>query len=291
MTAINETDAAIKKTTNRRFLRRATEAVFPFGAIFRAKTNDPHSALENLERASAAATLWILAGIVIELGWVIWSAHGGLEMAVGVSANALIGLGLIFEYVVIGRAIVASGEAQRESDEKISLADLNAAEANRAATEAQLKLEELKKRTAPREIDSTEFLRVLRGKPKAKVEVLYVRDDVDSFHLALGISSLLREAHWDVVWARPIAPEEFSNPGVPSGMAAGGQPAGVTVVGRLDPREKDAPAPWADDSTWQHTPFTGLTRALNAALGGVSCSQSLGWAGGDTLRVVVSPKR
>jgi len=57
--------ATEKNTTVSSFLRRATEFVWPLGAF--QETTDPHKAIENLERASAAATLWILGGILLDI--------------------------------------------------------------------------------------------------------------------------------------------------------------------------------------------------------------------------------
>ena len=95
--------------------------------------NDPHQKLESLERWSAHATLLIFLGIVIEIGLLFWFPHNAQERIGAITADAFIGTGLIVEYIVILRAIVASGEAERLSNEKI-------AESNRIAAEAQLEL-------------------------------------------------------------------------------------------------------------------------------------------------------
>jgi hypothetical protein len=119
------------------------------------KENDPKQILESLERWSGYATLWILAGIVVEIGALIWFPHGFCERIVGIIANALIGVGLVAEYIVIGRAIVATREADRESEEKVAKANQRAveateraAEANQKAQEAELKIAELNNETA-----------------------------------------------------------------------------------------------------------------------------------------------
>jgi hypothetical protein len=72
--------------------------------------NDPHQALEALERWSGRATLLIFAGILTEMALVVYFRHE--EWLGSFVANALIGIGLIAEYIVIVRTIVASGEVQ-----------------------------------------------------------------------------------------------------------------------------------------------------------------------------------
>jgi hypothetical protein len=130
------------------------------------KKSDPHQRLAELERWSANATLLIFFGILIEIVLLLYFPHDPTEKIGTVVANALIGAGLIVEYVVILRAIVASGAAQRASDEKVALAEARAAEANRSAEEekhARLKLEA---HLAPRSLTEEQFniLQRLRGK-------------------------------------------------------------------------------------------------------------------------------
>jgi hypothetical protein len=110
------------------------------------RKNDPHQKLESLERWSARATLLILAGIVVDIGLLFWFPHERIERLGGTIANALIAVGLIIEYLVILRAIVATGNANRESDEKIAAAEARAAEANQKAQEAILELARLREK-------------------------------------------------------------------------------------------------------------------------------------------------
>lgn len=106
--------------------------------------------LESLERWSARATLAILLGIVVEIGSLFWFQHEPIERLVGIIANALIGIGLVVEYIAILTAIVASGDANRESDEKV-------AEASKRAAEAEL---ELARYRAWRRLDGDAFMSV-----------------------------------------------------------------------------------------------------------------------------------
>src|SRR5258708_1040291 len=99
-------------------LRRLLRIMFANGpSILGQRKNDPHQRLEELERWSGRATLLIFFGIVVEIATLLYFPHDSAERIVSISANALIGVGLIVEYVVILRAITAGGEAQRESDE------------------------------------------------------------------------------------------------------------------------------------------------------------------------------
>jgi ribosomal protein L29 len=128
--------------------------------------NDPHQKLESLERWSARATLLILLGIVIEIGLLLWFPHDPAERLAAVIANALIGVGLAVEYIVILRAVVAGGEATRLSDEKIAESNRQAAEANQMAAEANLELARLRMQLAARSLTKEQFdaLQELRGK-------------------------------------------------------------------------------------------------------------------------------
>lgn len=102
-------------------LRRLHRIMFAYGpSALGHKKNDPHQKLESLERWSARATLLILLGIIIEIGSLLWFPHDPAERLVAVIADALIGVGLAVEYIVILQAVVASGEATRLSDEKIA---------------------------------------------------------------------------------------------------------------------------------------------------------------------------
>jgi hypothetical protein len=105
------------------------------------KKNDPHQRLELLESASGWGTLIILSGIILEI-WMFFAfdPHDPKECGWTLTANALIALGLIIEYVAIRMTIVAAGEAKIESDEKIAASEARAAEALERTTMAQLEL-------------------------------------------------------------------------------------------------------------------------------------------------------
>jgi hypothetical protein len=117
------------------------------------KAKDPHQKLESLERWSARATLLILLGIAVEAVAVFQFPHALEERLWSLAANGAIGIGLIVEYFVIGRAIVATRQAEAESNQKIAKANAEAAKANERALEIQLLLDEEIKKNAWRRLN------------------------------------------------------------------------------------------------------------------------------------------
>jgi hypothetical protein len=85
-------------------------------------------------------------------------------------------------------------------------------EANARAKEAELKLLELKSQQEPRIIDGDKFREVARDGPKAKVELLYVKEDAESYQLALQVFWHLANAGWDCDTERPIPPRTDDSP-------------------------------------------------------------------------------
>lgn len=187
------------------------------------RKNDPHARLEALERWSARATLLILIGILVDIALALTFTREFWERIGSIAANAFIGIGLIVEYIVIGRAVIAGGEAQRLSDEKI-------AESNARAKEAELQTVRLGKKVGPRQIPVEEFAKSLEGKPQLPVEVMYLKDDGEAFQLALQICDGLRLAKWKT-WDPIAIPADLpAYKDRPAPMGVGGQPTGVSVV-------------------------------------------------------------
>jgi hypothetical protein len=156
--------------------------------------NDPKQILESLERWSGYATLWILAGIVVEIGALIWFPHSVEERIVGTIANCLIGVGLVAEYIVIGKAIIATREADRESEE-------NVAKANQLAEEAKLETEQLKAQFAWRKISPQQeiILRRSLGELKgASVMIWVFMQDAETNNFALDLRAVFKLAGWRV---------------------------------------------------------------------------------------------
>ena len=206
--------------------------------ILRQNTKEPHKALKRLERGSANATLWIFLGIVVETGGIIWFTRNGADAGIAIVGNALIGYGLIAEYVLILRAVVASNAVQRDADLKVANAEARAAEANQRAIEAQIRLVRLWKDVSPRHIEWEPFKKALEGHAPSHVEILYLRDGSDTFLLAFEIRALLSGQGWTVEPLQPI-PEVSSDH--PLTVTVGGQPAGITVVAKCIEGDRTAP--------------------------------------------------
>jgi len=161
---------------------------------------------------------------------------------------------------------------------------------NERAAEAELKLETLRRQVAARHVQRDVFFRAVAGQPKARVELMYLRDDPECFELAQEIWRVLQDAQWDVIAPVPIPPSVASaNLQSPTSMSVGGQPSGVTVVTH-SVSDKEAEAD-LNSKNWEHTPWTVLSNALLQSLG-----QIKGSGGGPnsppegTLRVVVAPR-
>jgi hypothetical protein len=209
------------------------------------KKNDPHQRLESLERWSRRAKLWILLGIVIELGALIWFSHGWWERLWGITANVLIGVGLAAEYVVIGRAIIAGREAQQESDERVATAEARGAEANAKARAAELQLERLKH---PRMPDQAKFAKELEGASAGTVEILYAKECSDCFFCAGWICAWFEGSGWKLTRFEPLISSSDMWFDAFSTMSVGADPWGVSVIAK-NPVATISAAP-ADRSPW-----------------------------------------
>lgn len=126
-----------------------------------------------------------------------WFPRSPSENTGTLSANALIGIGLIVEYIVILRAIVASGEATRLSDEKVAEANKVAQQAVKEAAEARERAAKVEQLTAWRHIDAeaTDTIsRAFSGKSSIlSILVEYQSGDAEAFSLACELAQLFTE--------------------------------------------------------------------------------------------------
>ena len=156
-------------------------------------------ALRALERWSARATLLILVGIVGEIVSMFVFRRpetGWTEIGLAVAWDAFIGIGLVVEYICILRAVVATDEAETESNEQI-------AAANELATQSTIRLEELRARLVPKFV-GPKLTEALFGLPSETATVLYVRDVPETWRSAIWVSVALKMAGWIVEDPKPI---------------------------------------------------------------------------------------
>jgi hypothetical protein len=183
-----------------------------------------------------------------------------------------------------------------KANAQIATAQERTAEFDARTKEAELKLEQLRERVRQRHIKGDQFLKILEGKPKASVEILFIRDDGEAFQLALEIRDWLKRATWDVEEPRPITTNDL-NPrfatSLPSTMAAGGQPQGVSLFLRVVSNEeidREIEKNPLDPSEPMDTPRKALNRALLDSLGAISGGMSGEVGRHGVLRVIVGPK-
>ena len=151
--------------------------------------------------------------------------------------------------------------------------------------EAELAIAALKKTLATRQIKGDEFIKALEGKPKAPVEIMFVKDDAECFHLAMQVRDFLKMAKWEV--EEPcfiIPPTDVARLSqYPSAMGAGGQPWGVTVVVRAT-SQADFVGKDAD------TPANALSAALLQSLGIIAGGTTFETGKPGVVRIVIAPK-
>jgi hypothetical protein len=183
-------------------------------------------------------------------------------------------------------ATEALAKQQKVQSELAKQETLLAKQQERAAN-AELELERLKMQAGPRRINRGEFLKALDGQPKAPVEILYLRDDQESFEFAQEIENVLRMATWEVISRGPIPASGSESP---TAMTVGGQPSGVTVVVHsVSEEEAESGQKRFTGKEWLRTPWTVLQHAFEQSTGESHASTNTGVPPG-ILRVVVAPK-
>lgn len=141
------------------------------------------------------------------------------------------------------------------------------AEATARQKEAELKLEELRVKTGPRQIDGETFKKSLEGKPKpnAAVEIMFPREDGEAFRLAIQLRDVLKYSGWKASEPSPVPPGDIprlqDQPSVASYGSYGG--TGIVVVTRAD-SQADFDA-LGDINA--NTPLNALVGALTKTLG------------------------
>jgi hypothetical protein len=208
-------------------------------------------------------------------------------------AAGLVALGVVLEFAEgwmsePWRKIVDDArtmEISRLSTETES-ARASIAEANAREKEAEVRLEQLRALSGPRDFNFDIFRDEIADKPKAHVQIWYLPDSSDGFWFASRLRGALGIAGWDAESPIPIPEPDKNNlltVGMPRALVAGGQPSGVTIVG-------------SNIQEFEGTPLGALIGALSksARLGlgnvyGSGGSQLMPVPEG-TIRVVVAAK-
>jgi hypothetical protein len=230
--------------------------------------NDPNQTLESLERWSARATLFILFGIIVEIGSIFLLPHDVLERIITTVANVLIAIGLIVEYIVILRAIVATGESNRQSDQKVADANARAQEANLKANEAVLELARFR---APRSLFTEQVYRIAdKMKEFSPIEFdASINPGDPEFKLCLSfIEWALRLAGWKQQSWDGTGSENRDLLGLPA-IGLGGSVSNVAIffTGEKDSRNEGAARALADALTLEGITSNARTSFKNTELG------------------------
>ncbi|HEV7486535.1 MAG TPA: hypothetical protein VGQ65_12730 [Thermoanaerobaculia bacterium] len=162
-----------------------------------------------------------------------------------------------------------------------------AAKADERAADAESSLLFLQKRTARRSVNGQIFLAALDAKPKAEVEIMYLKDDPDSWQIAMQLGGLLHQAGWKVKFPTPLPLGEGDEA---STYAFGGVPDGVTVVRHWNQEEFDKLRIGQDD---EPASAVALRDAISRAMEiGATATMRPGPHNPPegTLRIVVAPK-
>jgi len=191
-----------------------------------------------------------------------------------------------------------------ESDTRIAEADAKAADANKIAAETRERAAKLEKEAAEARLElekirmtrfdrfnRDEFRNRIRGKPKIRVELLFQKDDVDSYMLAMAVKGCLNAEDWSTIGPRPIREEDVSfseiNKDAPLSVRAGVNMGGLSYVVKQLPRYDD-----------QNEPVNVLMSAFTAGKRGLGDSQTSTVFGGlsdpalpeDLVKLIIGPR-
>lgn len=148
------------------------------------------------------------------------------------------------------------------------------AEARAKQAEAELALEQVRKKQEPRRLKWDAFVHALKGRPTGTAMIVYQPNDPEAYHLAVDIWMALGSAQWQTTEPQPAPPSPRSSPPILN--------PGVSVV--------------ANDINGAFPPYTGEDNAARALAEAVF--DSLGGTHGgrdeslpdNVFRVVVGPK-
>lgn len=146
--------------------------------------------------------------------------------------------------VGVAAAFISAIVGYQLTEKSLKDSDVKIAEATARQTEAELKLEQLRKFAGPRSINVEAFMKALEGKPKGHVQIWYLPDLSDGWSFSFQIQVALGQAGWEVddpVEIPAPDPNNIMLRNMPRAMAAGGSPSGVTIVGTDPPGTSTTP--------------------------------------------------
>jgi hypothetical protein len=207
--------------------------------------------------------------------------------------NVLLFLGAFAVAVGTYGSIRMGTAKERFSDERISaneketaraiadsdIAKEGTARANERIAELNNETVKLRQQLEPRKIDGEAFVGLLRDGPKAKIELLYVKEDPDSYQLSLQIFWYLMHAGWDCEVEKPIPPAAVDSPypGKPATWSVVARETGISLVVH------------GHDDLKPGTPYEALLKAFHATPGQAESGIDSAVPAGS-IRVVVAPR-
>jgi hypothetical protein len=175
---------------------------------------------------------------------------------------------------------------------QVAIAEANerAAKLENEAEQARLELEKIRLTRFDR-FNRNEFRNRIRGKPKIRVELLFQKDDVDSYILAMAVKGCLDAEDWNTIGPRPIREEDVSfseiNKDAPLSVRAGVNMGGLSYVVKQLRRYDD-----------QNEPVNVLMSAFTAGKRGLGDTQTSTVFGGmsdpslpeDLVKLIIGPR-
>ena len=168
-----------------------------------------------------------------------WNSFFEWASVVFVAGTVFAGAGaIVTSRLIKERQEIAIGKANAraaEANEKAAVLNERAAKLENEAAQARLELEKMKLTRFER-LNRDEFRRRIRGKPKIRVELLFPKDDVDSYMLAIAVKGCLDAEGWTAIGPRPIREEDLSfsdmDKDAPPSLRAGVNLGGVSYVAK-----------------------------------------------------------
>lgn len=188
----------------------------------------------------------------------------------------------LLTFAALAGIVITGVIANRRQAQRILILEKDTATARTKQVEAELQLEEVRKRQEPRHINRDAFDAFLKGKRKATAIIQYKKNDSEAHNFAMNLWFALHdEAEWDIqFFPSPIGDSVdpfFSQ--FPSVLATGGMD-GVTI---LTKEIKPFPA------NGEASPYAALVKVLMAS--GVEANAAIDVKlPDDSFRIIIGQK-